>query len=102
MRKAIVTKYIPASNTLGARVSVKAEDCARRMVPWDHEFNVDGNHCAAAKAYAEQLGWRGVWVAGGGITGNVYVNVCDALDEEMLTLDRFRTSRCGVDYFIVH
>lgn len=63
MSQAIVTKYIPATNTKGSRV--KATSWAGSVtVNYEHGLNADQNHLAAAKSLAEKFGWKGSFVGG--------------------------------------
>jgi hypothetical protein len=62
-RQAIVTKFHGPTNTKGSRVSARCE-AKRILVSWDHRLHSDGNHVAAAKALASQLGWEGPWYGG--------------------------------------
>jgi hypothetical protein len=67
--QAIVTKYISATDTKGARI--KATCAAGSItVPFPHEWDVEAAHAAAAMALVRKLGWEsreryGDWVAGG-------------------------------------
>jgi len=73
--QAIITKYLGATNSNGARVRAKCQAKAI-TVPWDHSLGVEGNHDAAARELAAKLGWRyGNWHRGGmpDGTGNCYV-----------------------------
>lgn len=62
--QAIQTRFVPASNRKGSRVSARA-DAGRIIVEWDHALDVEGNHRAAADALAARLGWTGRLVGGG-------------------------------------
>lgn len=79
MRQAIETRYAGPTNHSGARVIVRAQ-AGRMTVSWDHALDVDQNHAAAAKAFAERYRWFGRWVGGGNATGtgNTFVNVDDS------------------------
>jgi hypothetical protein len=56
-RQAIVTKFLPPTNTLGARVKVTAQ-AGRMTVPWDYALGMEENHRDAALAFAAKQGWR--------------------------------------------
>lgn len=79
--QAIVTKYLGATNSRGARVKATAA-AGSLTVSWDHSLNVGGNHRAAAEALARKYGWVGEYVGGempeG--AGNVYVCVSGAVE----------------------
>ncbi len=74
MRQAIETKYIGPTNFRGARVKARAQ-AGSITIPWDDALDVDANHDAAARAFAEKYGWQGSWYGGAKAdgTGNVYV-----------------------------
>jgi hypothetical protein len=60
--KAIWTKYIPASESRGARVRAEAEG----VKPLTLSFWADDNaHAAAALALARREGWKGTLIEGG-------------------------------------
>ncbi len=62
--QAIVTKFIGATNTRGARVKATAQ--ANNMtLAWDYQLHVPENHARAAQALAIKLGWEGAFVGGG-------------------------------------
>lgn len=62
-RQAIVTKYLPPTHSLGARIDAKAQ-AGRQVYAWDHALDVAENHIAAARAFAAHWGWEGEWRAG--------------------------------------
>jgi hypothetical protein len=64
MMQAIQTRFVPASNRNGSRVSARA-DAGRIIVEWDHALNPEGNHRAAAEALAARFGWKGRLIGGG-------------------------------------
>lgn len=76
MRQAIVTKYIGPTNFRGSRVKAWCE-AGSVTLSWDDALDVNGNHTAAARRLATQLGWAGHYVGGGLPTkqGNCYVLV---------------------------
>lgn len=63
MRQAIVTKYLPVTNTKPSRVKATAE-AGSVILSWDNALNTDQNHAKAANALAEQKGWAGHWRGG--------------------------------------
>lgn len=72
--QAIVTRYHGPTNVRGGRI--KATACAGSIiVSYDHALDNEANHAAAAKAFADKMGWGGKWYGGGlpDERGNVYV-----------------------------
>ena len=79
--QAIVTKFHGPTDSRGSRVSAKAQ-AGRKFYAWDYALDSEQNHDAAAKAYADSLGWlaNGYRLVGGGLpdgTGNCYVLTSD-------------------------
>ena len=70
--QAIITKYIPCTNTRGSRIQAKCE-AKTIYFSYDHSLNVENNHIAAAKELIKKLDWGGEWVSGGTATGYVFV-----------------------------
>jgi hypothetical protein len=58
--EAIVTKYLPATNTKGARVKAEC-DAMSVTLPWDHSKTHGANHDAAVETLIEKMGWTGRW-----------------------------------------
>lgn len=54
--QAIQTKYLGPTNTRSSRIVAKC-NAGRLTVPYDHEFDGQGNHEQACKALKEKLGW---------------------------------------------
>lgn len=53
----IISKYLPATNSRGARVKVtlpKWDGVKGKTTSWDYALDAQGNHAAAAGQYAEQ------------------------------------------------
>ena len=69
--QAIITKYIPCTNTRGSRIQAKCE-AKTIYFGYDHSLNAEGNHVAAARELIERLGWDGEWTYGGTATGYVF------------------------------
>jgi hypothetical protein len=79
VRQAIVTRYIPATNTKPSRVKATA-DAGSVMLSWNCALNIENNHAFVAKALAEKFGWRGAWYQGG-MPGSGFAFVClNAID----------------------
>lgn len=57
--KAIVTKYIPATNTRGSRIAASDEDGNRISIPYPHELSGEAVHRQAAEALCAKMGWHG-------------------------------------------
>ncbi len=75
MRQAIETKYAGPTDHRDARIIVRAQ-AGRLTVAWDHALDVQQNHLAAARAFAEKWGWGGRWRGGANVAGTGYVFVC--------------------------
>ena len=63
--KAIITKYMPATNTRGSRIKAMAEGVASLSIPYPHELNSEEGHLHAAKLLCERMDWKGNLVSGG-------------------------------------
>lgn len=71
--QAIVTKYLPATNTKPSRI--KATSSAGSVtVSYSYDLDTEGCHRQAAQALCEKLGWAGQYVTGGLPNGD-YVHV---------------------------
>lgn len=55
--KAITTKYYPATNTRGSRISASDEDGNRVSLPYPHELSGDDVHIFAADALCKKMNW---------------------------------------------
>lgn len=73
-RQAIVTRYRGATDARSSRILVSAK-AGRMTVPWNYELDVDENHAAACRAYADKFAWSGVWIGGGADDGYVWVKL---------------------------
>lgn len=78
MSVAILTKFLPYTNTKQGRVKAftawNGNTKGRNItLPWDHALDAYGNHEKAAKALVERLEWAGEWI--GGDCGETYVFV---------------------------
>lgn len=63
MRQAIRTRYLGPTDSKGSRV-VASCAAGRRIVPWDHAQDPEGNHRLAARLLASRLDWRGQFFGG--------------------------------------
>jgi hypothetical protein len=75
--KAITTKYIPATNTRGAKVRATDDDNSVTLA-WSGCDRDEDNHQMAARALCEKLDWhgtlqRGSLSRGGRMAGDVFV-----------------------------
>lgn len=70
---AIRCKYLPPTNTRGARVKAYAEQAMSITLSWDHKYGFPANASRAAKAFATRYDWGGMWY--GGSIGDEYVFV---------------------------
>lgn len=61
--QAIITRYLPPTNTRGARIKATAA-AGSISIPYPHEFYVEDAHRAAAIALREKLGWTGELTTG--------------------------------------
>jgi hypothetical protein len=78
MSRAIITKYVGATDTEGSRFVASIEDIAsgpyswtriadpnmRVTVAYDHGLEASANHLRAAQELADRLGWGGDWYGG--------------------------------------
>lgn len=85
--QALVTTYVPPTNTKPARVEVTTA-LGSKSYSWDHSVDAHSNHKQAAVAHAKFLGWVKAGdkiVFGGNPKGNGYsgVVVCDYATEEV-------------------
>jgi len=69
--QAITTKYLGATDTLGARIKATSESGESLTI--SHDYGVDNAHIPAIKALKDKLGWDGKMVVGGTKTGYVAV-----------------------------
>ena len=71
----INTKFLPSTNTLGARIVVTTSSscCIKITSPWDYSLSTDQNHITAAKKLAGLLKWQYNFIGGHTPTGMVFV-----------------------------
>ena len=86
MSQGIWTKYLPATNSRGARIKAIAR-IADSIGPEmaltdsrDYALDTDADHARVAALRARKLGWAGLWHGGGrpDNVGNMYVNCAHA------------------------
>lgn len=81
MRQAITTKYLGPTNSRGSRIKATARKRSNSgpemsaTTSYQHG-GTEIEHCRAAKACAEKLGWSGLWVGGGNVDEDGFVFVC--------------------------
>jgi hypothetical protein len=63
--KAIVTKFLPCTDTKGSRIKASAEGVKSVTIPYPHELSGEACHEAAALALCEKYGWNFPLVGGG-------------------------------------
>lgn len=63
--KAIITKYLPATNKNGSRIKASAEGVKSVSVSFNYDLNTEQNHAAAAGKLCEKYGWTKKLVSGG-------------------------------------
>lgn len=71
--KAIVTKMLAPTNTLGARVKASDGDGSCITIPYDFSISLGKNHAVAARALANKIGWPESLVGGSTRNGMVWV-----------------------------
>jgi hypothetical protein len=77
--KAIVTKYISATNTRGSRIAASDEDGNKVTIPYPHELSGEAVHRRAAEALCAKMGWHGRLASGSLKHGYVFVFTRDAV-----------------------
>lgn len=86
MSQGIWTKYLPATNSRGARIKAIAriaDAIGPEMAitePPEYALDTDADHARVAALLARKLGWAGLWHGGGrpDNVGNMYVNCAHA------------------------
>lgn len=73
--KAIVTKYIGATDTKPSNIKASAECVKSITVSYDHSLDSEDNHRKAAKALAESLQWGWKQFVSGGLPNGDYAHV---------------------------
>ena len=73
--QAIVTKYLPSTNTRPSRIKATAA-AGSLTIHIDHALNIEDNHAKAADLLARKFGWRGNWFMGGLPDDAGYCFVC--------------------------
>ena len=76
MHKAIITKYLPATNYRGDRIKADDEDGNTITVSYHFESSNEATHRHAADALCAKMGWTGDLVGGSLKRGYAFVFVC--------------------------
>lgn len=63
MPQAIVTRYLPPTNSKGSRIAARC-DAKRIVIAWPYEYDAPKAHEAAATELRRVLGWEGEWIGG--------------------------------------
>jgi len=71
--KAIITKYISATNYKGARISASDGDGNKITIPYDNELSDAACYAKAAVALCKKMNWKGTLISGGLKNGYVFV-----------------------------
>jgi hypothetical protein len=61
--KAIIVKYLPATNTKGSRLKASAEGVKSIVRGFDHKYN-DGGKAQIAQALCDKYQWKGKLTSG--------------------------------------
>lgn len=73
--QAIITKYLGATDTRGARIKATAYD-GSVTIPYDYALSEEANYRQAAMALVAKYGWPADnWISGGAPDGFGYVFV---------------------------
>lgn len=62
--KAITTKFLPCTNTKGARIVARDGDGNRAVISYPDEARHDQKHWLAAKSLCQKMGWQGTLAQG--------------------------------------
>jgi len=73
--KAIVTKYLPATNTRPSRIKASDEDGNTITISYDHGLSHGQCYAKAAVALCEKMGWSTNLVGGHVKDGYVFVTL---------------------------
>lgn len=79
--QSITTKFLPATNTKGARIKATATNGKSITIPYGHCQRSEQEHRDAAKALRDKLEWKGVMI-GGAIKGG-YCFVFASADSDL-------------------
>jgi hypothetical protein len=71
--KAIVTKYIPCTNTKPSRIKATDTEHNSIIVSYNDDSDTEHAHMAAALALCKKMNWPDTIIGGGTKTGYVFV-----------------------------
>lgn len=71
--KAIITKYLPATNTRGARIKAKDGDNNNITLSRSYDLDIDDDFRRAAEALRDKMNWKGDLIQGSFKTYDVFV-----------------------------
>jgi len=75
--KAILTKHLPATNTLGSRIKAWTVGGHQITISYPYEFEGENTHRKAAEALCAKMNWTDVELIGGELpNGYVFVMRC--------------------------
>jgi hypothetical protein len=107
MQQSITTKYIGPSNSKGSRIKAigRKRDGGlpelSRTISRDCALSIEANHALAAKHLAQDLGWKGLWIAGGNMDNTGYCYVCLEGSYTDGWIDKYINGIEGRDWFLV-
>ena len=84
--KAILTRYLPATNYRGSRIKASAEGVPSLTIGYPHEYNTSKAHGHAAKLLRDRQGWN-TRMVGGGLPNGDYCWCFDVDWDEIPPLD---------------
>jgi hypothetical protein len=88
--QAIVTRYLPPTNRMGARIKATAA-AGSVILPYDHALNIEDNHAETAEALANKFKWSGNWFMGALPDDASYCFVCVNVDDRKTMCTTFVT-----------
>jgi hypothetical protein len=71
--KAILTKYLPCTNTRGSRIKAYDQDNNNVTIPYPHELSGEEVYKKAALVLCNKMGWDTRIIGGGIKNGYVFV-----------------------------
>lgn len=83
--KAIITKFIPCTNTKGSRIKASTGKGGHSvMIPYPHELNSEDAHEEAAASLCDKMNWSGGLISGTFETGEMVFVFTPAQIEQAL------------------
>jgi hypothetical protein len=100
MKQYITTRYFGPGAVLGSRIKATASGKRNSITrPYPHEVHHSKRHALVAKELATNLGWSGLWVAGGSEKDTVYVCLVGRPYTPASDMDLYGVE--GEDWFLV-